>query len=183
MSGSINKVISAAIERYCKGESIPQVADDMGLSRSTLRYHLYKAGKTRPRAEAVRLAAQDGRLGSGMRGKARNFTDAHRKNISEARKRWANSGNCLGVSLKPNGYIEFTRGPHKGRLVHVVQMEKRLNRRLREDECIHHIDGDKTNNEDNNLALVTKSGHTRLHRREDQLTGRIRERQENGRFN
>lgn len=174
MAGSVNKVIEDAVGRYVRGESIPQVADDMGISRSGLRYHLHKRGALRERSEAVRMAAQEGRLGGGMRGKAREFTSEHCANISQARLRWANSGNCIGVSLKPSGYIEYTRGPHKGRSVHVVKMEERLGRSLKEDECVHHIDGNKTNNEDNNLALLTRSGHMRLHRREDRIAkGRI----------
>lgn len=35
---------------------------------------------------------------------------------------------------------------------------------------------------DDNLALMTKSGHIRLHRREDALSGKHRERDGNGRF-
>lgn len=31
--------------------------------------------------------------------------------------------------------------------------------------CIHHIDGDKTNNDINNLALMTQTAHQRLHSR------------------
>lgn len=46
------------------------------------------------------------------------------------------------------------------------------------DENIHHIDGNKSNNLDNNLALVTVSGHMRLHRILDELSGKIRERNE-----
>lgn len=169
MSGSLNKVIDAAVGRYEAGESIPQVADDMGMSRSVLRYHLHKRGMLRSRADGVRLAAKGGRLGSGLRGKTRTFTDEHRSNISKGRMRWADGGNAIGVCLKSDGYVVFTRGPNKWRSVHVVQMERRLGRALKDDECVHHIDGDKTNNQDNNLALVTRSGHTRLHRREQRI--------------
>ncbi len=35
------------------------------------------------------------------------------------------------------------------------------------DECIHHIDRDKTNNEFSNLRLMTKSDHAKLHQIED----------------
>lgn len=182
MAGSVNKVISDAVSRYVKGESIPQVADDLRISRSTLYYHLRKHSVIRSRAEGVRRAAREGRLGSGMRGKKRIFSEEHCKNISIARIKWADEGNAAGVSIKPNGYVEFTRGAHKGRHLHVVKMEKRLGRRLHADECVHHIDGDKMNNHDNNLALMTISGHSRLHRREDALSGKQRERTKDGRF-
>lgn len=36
--------------------------------------------------------------------------------------------------------------------------------------CVHHIDGDKTNNELNNLALLTTAAHMRLHQLERATT-------------
>lgn len=182
MAGSVNKVIERAKDRYVLGESIPQIADDMGIGRGLLRYRLHKAGVLRDRKAGVRLAGEQGRLGSGTRGKTRDFSEQHCANIAASRQRWADGGNAIGVSLKPSGYVEFTRGPHKGRSVHVVQMEKRLGRGLLPDECVHHIDGDKTNNHENNLALVTRAGHSRLHRREDEISGVVLERSKDGRF-
>lgn len=173
--------ITDLIEMYCGGASIPQIADQVGLSRSTVRYHLQRAGVLRSRTEAVRLAADQGRLGSGLRGKSVEFSDERRSNISRGREKWAEA-NSVGVSVKPDGYVEFTRGEHKGRSLHVVKMEERIGRPLRDDECVHHIDGDRGNNDDDNLALVTRSGHTRLHRHEDALAGKQQERDGNGRF-
>jgi hypothetical protein len=60
-------------------------------------------------------------------------------------------------------------------------MESRLGRPLREDEQVHHIDRDRSNNSDDNLALVTRAGHGRLHRFEDSLSG-IERKRANGRF-
>ena len=46
----------------------------------------------------------------------------------------------------------------------------------------HPIDGDRHNNNLNNLALMTREAHARLHRFEDGLANKQRERDKNGRF-
>lgn len=179
MARGVNKVIQEAEKMYIGGQSLPEVSRLTGIAISTLRYRFMKAGILRSRAEGVRQAAANGNLGTGMRGKRRNFTEKHKKAISEARLRWGDQ-NAVGTRITSSGYVEFTRGPHKGRLEHVVVMEERLQRPLFEDESVHHIDGCKTNNQDNNLALCTRSGHARIHRREDALSGNQRRRKENG---
>ena len=46
---------------------------------------------------------------------------------------------------------------------HQIVMENFIGRELNENEVVHHIDGNKLNNNINNLALMDKSAHTRLH--------------------
>lgn len=169
------------VELYKKGRSIPQVSEETGVPLSTVRFRLKSAGVLRGRSEAVRLAGGDGRLGGGMRGKKRVFSEEHKALIAEAARTRADL-NASGTYLNSSGYLEYTRGPNKGRSVHVVKMESRIGRRLNDDECVHHIDGDRTNNDENNIALLTRSGHARLHRHEDALANKTRERDENGRF-
>lgn len=54
---------------------------------------------------------------------------------------------------RPDGYI----------LEHRLVMSEYLGRLLEKDEDIHHIDGNKKNNDPNNLELMTRSEHMRLH--------------------
>lgn len=169
------------VDLYKSGFSIPELSRKTGLPLSTIRFRLKKQGVLRTRSEALALAAKAGKLGGGLRGKGRVFTDEHKKNIKAGRAKWCEQ-NSTGFSVKPNGYSEHTTGMHKGRLAHVVIMENRIGRRILSDECVHHIDGNKLNNDENNLALVTKSGHARLHRREDAFSGIARGRNKNGRF-
>lgn len=68
--------------------------------------------------------------------------------------------------MKPNGYLEFTRGEHKGRAVHRVTAEASSGRRIRRGEHVHHADGDKTNNDPSNLEIMSHSQHSSLHARE-----------------
>lgn len=166
------------ISLYKQGLSIPQISVLLHTPPSTIRHHLKKSNILRSRADGVRLAAKNGRL-SANKGITRTFTDEWKKNMSKARLKNAET-NAKGISLKPGGYYEITRGENKGRLLHVIVFENRLGRKLLEDECVHHIDGDKTNNDINNLALMTRSAHARLHRHEDKLSNKLRERNKNG---
>lgn len=157
---SINKVIEDA---YLSGKSIPDLEGEFGIPRSTLRHRLKKAGILRSRSDAIRLAKP--KLGSGLRGKRRTFSPAHRCAIRASAIARATQS-AVGFSTKADGYVEYTRGENKGRGVHVVAMEERLGRRIRDDECIHHIDGNPSNNDIDNLALMTRSAHASLHARE-----------------
>ena len=164
MARGVNKVV----ELYQCGLSIPQVSEQTGIPRSTVRHHIKKAGVLRSRSDGVRKAAKDGRLGSGLRGKTREFTEEHRENMRTARLKWS-AENAIGYRVTSSGYYEFTVGENKGRSVHCVLMERRIGRRLLPDEVVHHVDGNRLNNHIDNLALLTRSGHTRLHRREERL--------------
>lgn len=172
----INKVI--LVELYCSGMSIPQVAEATGVPQSTVRYHLLKEGVLRSRADGVRIAAKDGRLGSGLRGKTREFSEEWKAAIS-ASKLKAAEATAKGVSLKPNGYLEYTRGEHKGKLVHRVVAEIHYGVSLTRSHHVHHVDGDKTNNAPENLQVMTASEHMAHHALENHEN---RERNSLGRF-
>ena len=176
MARGINKVILVGL--YQDGASIPEVAERTGLHRSTVRYHLAKSGVLRSRAEGVRIAASKGKLGSGLRGKKRVFSAAHKARIAESRLRHS-AMFARGVSVSSGGYFVITRGEHKGRSEHRVIIEHKIGRRLRTDEHVHHIDGNKQNNAPSNLRVMTGSDHMRIHATESAPT---RERDNHGRF-
>ena len=171
MSG-VNKVIIVGL--YLDGKSIPQISSQTGMTRSTVRNHLHKAGVLRSRVDAVRLAARQGRLGTGMRGKKRVFTDEHKNNISLSK-----TGVGSGKSKKQNGYIEITMGENKWRGEHRVIIEQHLGRTLEANEVVHHIDGNRSNNCIENLLVMTRSKHASHHARE---TYKTRKRDALGRF-
>ena len=47
---------------------------------------------------------------------------------------------------------------------HLLVMEKKLGRRLQSGELVHHHDGNKSNNEPENLELTTRRDHMNHHR-------------------
>lgn len=159
---------------YLSGMSIPDVSSKTNIPMSTLRFRFKKLGILRGRSDSIALAAKQGKLGGGNRGKKITFTDEWRDNISKSK-----TGVGVGYSVKPSGYIEITMGENKGRLQHVVLMEAVIGRKLFSNECVHHIDHNKQNNSIENLQLMTRAEHSRLHALENNTN---RSRDEKGRY-
>ncbi len=167
------------VSDYKQGLSIADLNKKYSIPLSSIRNVLKKEECLRTPKEAHSLAGKQGRM-SRLQERIPHSSNTKEK-MRQSRLKWADS-NAKGKTLKTTGYIEYTRGEHKGKSVHVVLMEERIGRNLKPDECVHHIDGNKSNNGENNLALLTKSAHARLHRFEDALSGNLRERDENGRY-
>lgn len=53
--------------------------------------------------------------------------------------------------------------------VHRLVVEESIGRKLSSDEHVHHIDGDKSNNDISNLQLMSRSEHLRMHALENGL--------------
>lgn len=173
---SVNKVILEDLYLHQK-LSTTDIAKAIGVSASRARTLLIINDiPLRSRGDGVRAASH--KLGSGLRGKTRVFSEEWKRNISIGKLRQGEES-ARGVSEKPNGYLEITRGPHKGRSLHVVIAEKHIGRRIRSNEVVHHVDEDKQNNSVSNLQVMTRSEHARIHALEN-LKNRLRK--QNGQF-
>lgn len=91
-------------------------------------------------------------------------------NSGEKNPMWGKQGWNYDPNGAPrhDGYYRITVNG-KRVLKHRYLMEKKLGRKLSDDEIVHHIDGDNTNNNLDNLKVLTQSEHCKNHR-------------ENGRF-
>lgn len=154
--------------------SIPEISEKTGYALSTIRHRLKKLGVLRTRKESLIIAGSKGKL-SAAKGKKRTFTTEWKENLKASLIRRGELYS-KGISVKKDGYIEYTRGKNKNRGVHVVVMEEHVGRRLRSDEVVHHIDGNRSNNSLCNLALMTRAEHSRLHATEANKTRRRNER-------
>ncbi len=173
---SVNKVILEDLYIHQK-LSTTDIAKAIGLSVSSVRTLLIINDiPLRSRGDGIRAASH--KLGSGLRGKTRVFSEEWKRNISLGMLRHGER-TAKGITEKPNGYLEITRGKHKGRGLHVVITEKHLGRRLKPDEVVHHIDEDKQNNRIENLQVMTRAEHARIHALENLQN---RRRKPNGQF-
>lgn len=64
-----------------------------------------------------------------------------------------------GTKVNRDGYLINNQ---TGKFVHREIVEKYIGRLLRDDENIHHIDGNKQNNDISNLVIMSNSDHRKL---------------------
>lgn len=65
-----------------------------------------------------------------------------------------------GIKRRPDGYL---RNSKTDEYIHRETMEHYLGRKLRKEECIHHINGNPSDNRIENLEILTNSEHKKLH--------------------
>lgn len=87
-------------------------------------------------------------------------------------KTGANSPYWKGGVYNSDGYVRHCSGKFKNKLEHVIIAEGVLGRKLKKEEVVHHINGIRDDNRNENLMICTKSYHTWLHRMIDIKNGK-----------
>lgn len=67
-----------------------------------------------------------------------------------------------GIHDNGIGYPRVSAGPLRGKYVHRIVAEAMIGRPLREDEDVHHIDGDTMNFHPSNLKVMPATEHRPL---------------------
>lgn len=68
-----------------------------------------------------------------------------------------------GVTKMNGGYLYKLIGDNRYEAVHRLVAEKKIGRKLREGEIIHHINENKLDNRPSNLEIVDRATHQRIH--------------------
>jgi hypothetical protein len=148
--------VRVALRLVRRGTSLLETSERTGIARATLKRYAVRAGiKIDPKRRAGPHRRDPLRGGPGNR-----YIDRD------------------GYVLV---YAPDHPWPRAGKVVreNVMVMELHLGRRICANECVHHKDEDRQNNELSNLELKTRGAHSRLHRLGD--THR-RQRDAHGRF-
>ena len=161
-TGIMVKIPKEAEKMYLDGCSVKEAAAAFGINYSTLRRRFAKLGITRSHADATALAAKRGRLGTVLKLNPRQISKELRKKLVNA-QRESYAKTAKGKALMASGYIRITRGENRGKNEHVILMEKSIGREMAKGEHVHHVDGNRSNNEISNLLLLTNSEHIKLH--------------------
>lgn len=157
---------------YESGLSSREVSDLAGVSAHAVRIALKSYGVSlRGLSDAMKLSHNKPGM-SEMFSKAatgRRHTDETKEKLSSVfgvnHPLWRG-----GVTLSAQGYLQFTASPENGdnagRLVHQVICEQKEGRKIKDGFHVHHIDGNKLNNDPENLQSMPASDHARLHMKE-----------------
>lgn len=153
-----NSTIQTSVATLFSRTELPiaKIAEGAGVSEATARFiikTMYTREQRKERMSRVYANSKAGELNP-MHGK---YAQAH-PNF----KGVVSDGNGYQMVLKPDWYTGRKGSKHV--FLHSVIMCQALGlTEVPKGFVIHHIDGDKTNNDIDNLALLTVSGHGKIH--------------------
>jgi hypothetical protein len=119
--------------------------------------------------------------------KGRTLPEEHRKKISVSLKnsdalkaaiKRGPENSCFKFEIIADGYRYITTSENKKIAEHRFVAEAVIGRKLKENEVVHHIDTNKLNNSPENLVVLTRDKHAKIHftmRRNEKIRERLSE--------
>jgi len=145
--------------------TIQEIADMLGVAFWKVGGYLHKNYPIEHRLARKSICYRNSKLG--------NKNPSHGKNGKDSKKFIGDISDGKGyiLNLKPDWYTGRKGCKHVFKHS-IVMCESMFMSEIPQGFCIHHIDGNKTNNNINNLALMTLGAHSRLHQLERATTSR-----------
>ena len=140
-----------------KGYNSRMIEKEIGIGKTTVERALKKHGLIRSKSDASKLAIKLGRRNIPKR--TGPMSESHKRNLLKSR--YPNGPKWVCISSK--GYRVITVGENVDKEEHILIMENHIGRKLYPGEVVHHINENKTDNRIENLRLMSRADHTRLH--------------------
>jgi len=155
-----------------KGLSSRKIAKSLGMSKATIlrqlkrfdiprHSHGHPRGKMKPDIKLICLECGKEFYVDNHDENRRKFCSQTCHLINYHRNKPPKNAIDDNFYINNNGYI--AKHGSEGNGFHREIIEKKIGRKIKNNECVHHIDLDKKNCNENNLILMTKSKHQLLH--------------------
>lgn len=122
--------------------------------------------------QKTEMAKTNDRSKNWVKGEPLLFIKNHNGRVNGVKRAESTLGN---KSISSHGYVVIHTGVRSRQYEHILIAEQILNRPLNyiskghpDNEVVHHIDGDKTNNANSNLLICTHQFHVELHHKLEQ---------------
>lgn len=133
------------------------ISNRLGYTRNTIDKHLKNCGVMRTKQEATAIAEKHKR-------QVHKYQPGLHSDEAKKKSRLTRYPNGPAEYCIHKGYRVLTVGENVNREEHIVIMEKHLGRKLAKNEVVHHINKIKTDNQIENLQVMQRGAHTRLHK-------------------